>query len=376
VSHGKERKEKNCLNCNAQVNGRYCSICGQENIEPKETLWQLTTHFFYDIFHYDGKFLSTLKTLLFRPGLLTREYVRGRRMRYLHPIRMYIFTSAVFFIIFISFIVGDKMYDIDVNQLTSAQNSAINKSIDRLKDSIANTNDPEKKAALQQSIDALQKIPILFKRDSTVASGEKNKSDFIKLDTSNHSDNFLVNGLAGTLNEYKQQQAKLSPEKRDGWFKRTISIRLIQINEKYRDNKKDFIKDLTEHFFHTLPSMMFVSLPIAALILQLMYIRRRKQFTYVQHGVFSIHIYIAAYIFILIIYAFNSLRDITQWQLFGYLSTITVIGIFYYIYKAMRNFYEQSRWKTLLKFFIILFLYFALLAILMILFFMSSLIQT
>jgi len=375
VPHAKARKETNCLNCNAEVNGRYCSVCGQENIEPEETFWQLLSHFVYDLFHYDGKALSTLKTLIFKPGVLTLEYVRGRRASYLHPIRLYIFISAAFFIIFISFIIGNKMNNADVNQLTSAQSSTINTSIDRLKDSIAKTNDPGKKAALQQTIDALQKVPILFKQKNIAAGGEKNKNSFIKLDTSNHSDNFLVDGLPGTLNEYNQQQARVSQEKRDGWFKRTISTRLIQLNEKYRNNKNDFIKDLTEHFFHSLPTMMFVSLPIAALIFQLVYIRRRKQFAYVLHGVFSVHIYIVVYIFILIIYAFNLLRDIAHWQLFDYLSTITIIGTFYYIYKAMRNFYEQGRWKTVLKFFIILFLYFMQLSILMILFFMTSLIQ-
>ena len=104
MSHLKERKQKNCLNCNAQVYGKYCHICGQENIEPKETFWGLATHFVYDIVHFDGKFFSTLKYLLFKPGFLSHEYLRGRRASYLHPIRMYVFTSAIFFILFFTFI--------------------------------------------------------------------------------------------------------------------------------------------------------------------------------------------------------------------------------------------------------------------------------
>lgn len=267
------------------------------------------------------------------------------------------------------------MNNVDVAQLTSVQSSAINRSIERLKDSVTKTNDPEKKAELLQSIKALQKVPILFTQDSAANTNQNASGRFITLDTSNHSDNFLTDAMPGTLIEYDQQQAKLLPEKRDGWLKHTISTRLIQINEKYRYNKKEFIEDLSEHFFHSLPTMMFVSLPIAAIIFQLVYIRRRKQFTYVQHGVFSIHIYIAVYIFMLVIYAFNSLHNITQWQLFSFLQTITIIGIFFYIYKAMRNFYEQGRWKTVLKFFIILFLYSIIMALLTIPFFMTSLIQ-
>ena len=102
MSHGKERKEKDCLNCGTAVYGRYCHVCGQENAEPKETFFGMVAHFFYDITHFDGKFFTTLKDLLFYPGFLSAEYMKGRRMSYLNPIRMYVFTSAIFFLIFFS----------------------------------------------------------------------------------------------------------------------------------------------------------------------------------------------------------------------------------------------------------------------------------
>src|SRR6516165_6989863 len=59
LSHSKERKEKVCLNCKAALYGRYCHVCGQENIEPKQPAWHLVTHFFSDITHFDGKFFTT-----------------------------------------------------------------------------------------------------------------------------------------------------------------------------------------------------------------------------------------------------------------------------------------------------------------------------
>lgn len=100
MSHLPQRKEKNCLNCGATVIGKYCHNCGQENIEPKESVWQLVTHFFNDTAHFDGKFFSTLKNLLFKPDFLSKEYIKGRRATYLNPVRMYLFTSFIFFLIF------------------------------------------------------------------------------------------------------------------------------------------------------------------------------------------------------------------------------------------------------------------------------------
>ena len=103
MSHLKERKEKICLNCNAAIYGRYCHVCGQENLEPQESFWHLVTHFLFDLIHFDGKFFITLKYLLFKPGFLAEEHSKGRRASYLHPIRFYIFTSAFFFLIMFSF---------------------------------------------------------------------------------------------------------------------------------------------------------------------------------------------------------------------------------------------------------------------------------
>ena len=99
MSHLKERTQKNCLNCGTQVEGRYCQQCGQENVEVKESFWQLLMHFIEDLTPFDGKLWKTLKLLLFKPASLTRLYMDGKRATYLHPIRMYLFVSAVFFLV-------------------------------------------------------------------------------------------------------------------------------------------------------------------------------------------------------------------------------------------------------------------------------------
>ena len=154
MSHLKERKEKNCLNCNAEVLGRYCHVCGQENVEIKENFWHLSTHLVYDIMHFDSKFFDTLKYLLLQPGFLTKEYLRGRRASYLHPIRMYVFTSAIFFIIFFSFIV--KPGEIEGTVKTKEEKKTLSEQIQLMQDSLNKTTDPEKRKALENEIHGLE----------------------------------------------------------------------------------------------------------------------------------------------------------------------------------------------------------------------------
>jgi len=64
------RKENNCLNCGENVDGKFCSNCGQENIEMNETFWSFVSHGIAHYFHYDSKFRTTIRPFLAKPGQL------------------------------------------------------------------------------------------------------------------------------------------------------------------------------------------------------------------------------------------------------------------------------------------------------------------
>lgn len=96
-----------CPNCGAQAKGNYCYQCGQETHLHNDTFWGLLMHFLGHYFHYDSKFWQTLKALWFSPGKLTIAYKEKQRMRYLPPISLYIFISAMYFLL--SFSVADGL---------------------------------------------------------------------------------------------------------------------------------------------------------------------------------------------------------------------------------------------------------------------------
>lgn len=88
----------NCANCHQPLSGRYCSACGQRYEPHIHSLREFLGEAAEVITHADSRLWRTLSPLLFRPGFLTREFLRGRRVRYLPPFRLYIVASVLFFL--------------------------------------------------------------------------------------------------------------------------------------------------------------------------------------------------------------------------------------------------------------------------------------
>ena len=84
-----------CANCLATLAGPFCAQCGQHVADYHRSVWRFVTDFFENAFSWDNKFLRTLVPLLRRPGWLTQEFMAGRRVRYVHPLRLFLFTSAI-----------------------------------------------------------------------------------------------------------------------------------------------------------------------------------------------------------------------------------------------------------------------------------------
>jgi Protein of unknown function (DUF3667) len=86
-----------CLNCGASLHGSFCSACGQRAVPPDPTVSDLAGDAWQELSGYDGRIAATLRGLL-RPGYLTREYLAGRRARYLSPVRLYLIVSVLYFL--------------------------------------------------------------------------------------------------------------------------------------------------------------------------------------------------------------------------------------------------------------------------------------
>lgn len=324
MSHFHERAEKICLNCGAQLYDRYCHKCGQENVEPKQNFWQLTAHFLEDLTHFDGKFFTTIKYLFFKPGFLTEEYIKGRRASHINPIRMYLFISAAFFLILMSFFVPRSVH-VDEKKAkhldTSFRNLA--RSTTELTNSFSDTTDSDNIPTI-----ATDSGTWVIVNGDTILDKDDNKG-FLPYET---------------VAEYDSVQNALPKKERDGAVKHYFRRKLTAAREVSRKSDTNFVNSLRANFFHTMPYMLFLSLPIIALLLKLLYIRR-KQFFYVSHIIFVIHYYCFFFLTFLIIRTLHNCGSVAS-----AIASFLNLGYFVYLYVAMLRFYKQGWFKTFVKF--------------------------
>ena len=88
-----------CSNCQSSLDGEYCSTCGQRNLDLEKPIWSLVGAAISETFEVDGRAASTVRTLFRHPGMLTSEFLAGRRVAYSPPLRLYLAFSIAFFLL-------------------------------------------------------------------------------------------------------------------------------------------------------------------------------------------------------------------------------------------------------------------------------------
>ena len=89
----------NCLNCGARMHGAYCHNCGQKVKALTPAVRDFLREAIHVSLHLDGKILNTVKVLVTEPGQISKDFVEGRRVRYIAPLRLYLTFSVLFFLV-------------------------------------------------------------------------------------------------------------------------------------------------------------------------------------------------------------------------------------------------------------------------------------
>jgi hypothetical protein len=356
MSAGKYRKEHNCLNCGEYVQKHFCSNCGQPNVELKESFWGFISHSIFHYFHVDNKFFNTLIPLLTKPGQVTLDYLSGKRARYINPVSMYIFVSILYFLVVYSPERQEKDNDpvTTENGSKGVQNAAID-SLDNVSKSLGLQNEsPVVKRAKQVARDIIdnQEFKTLSFTDQAGVLDELKKKNSVS-----QSDSLtkLISKFSAVHNErndstyaaYLTRQKKLPLLEQDNWFVRMIKKRALTVGE-----KSAVIHETLEH---NRPKQYFLLMPLMAWFIMINF--RKNHIYYLDHLIFTIH-GMTVY-FIIEILTQPLIKNIFGEE--SFISKTIGLAVFvfmlWYMYKALRIFYQRSKTRTYMKILTILMLF-------------------
>ncbi len=326
------RIENNCLNCGTTLVGKFCQNCGQENLEVKESFGHMMNHAISDYFHFDHQFFGTLKPLLLKPGFLTIEYLNGRRASYLHPVKMYIFISVVYFLLAAQYpkspikaeVKPDTIAQIN-EQVTQINKDTIHFKTKKLRQTAINTLYHNYGYKLLKNI---------LVKDTSFHQ--------VKLETNNGL-NLIPTIPTTNYHQYLEQQNKLPEIEKDMWITRYVTIKAIQLyNDKININEV-----INETLNHNFPKFMFLILPFFALILSITF-RKNKRY-YVEHLIYSFHLTSFIYLILTLNVLIRFLLPKSWLMVENIISMAIFLYIIIYIYKSLKVFYNRKWYRTIFK---------------------------
>ncbi|NJD31231.1 MAG: DUF4286 family protein [Gammaproteobacteria bacterium] len=344
---------ENCLNCGEVLTGQHCSHCGQRAKVRVLSLWGMTKDVVGDVLNWDSRLWRTLFPLAFRPGLLTQEYLRGRRASYTPPFRMYLLLSVAFFLLAS---VG--------NDVGSAFKFEIDKdggaSLGIKVDDGSSTATPPAAGTGPSAPAAPAKPPVARKLDaetermidSVVKRVDQKDRERVRQELRTKLATMPEADLAPVKQLMNDPCSSQNFKVQIGAFGKDFEPRLRQACRKIWADTPSFGRAL----FENTPKMMFIFLPLIAAVMYLLYIGSGRY--YVEHLLFVVHYH--AFFFlgglvILIVERGGGLAPGTAFEkgataAGGLLTAAFVIYAPIYLYLAMRRVYGQGWFVTLLKY--------------------------
>ncbi len=390
------RKLGICPNCNhiLRPEDNFCPKCGQENHDLKVPLHHLIYEFIESIFHFDIKVWETLRVIVLKPGKVISDFNEGKRARYVPPARLYIFISVIFF-----FLVG-KEVNTGVakteRELFKLENK-VNKidwdsprELENLPDIILEKGIPKSLSKQLSKADSGQKVELLdnFIREATGDSVKKYARDLSKMDTAKVRKS-LAEGLMEIRKEYlthikkdslKQSNNRLveitnnvyvdsvtlwraysEPVVMDSLFKANkVETRMNKMsfvaNVKFQmyqlfntREKSAFINTIVQKALKYVSFMMFVLMPVVALILAFFYIRKKR--FYYEHFIFSVMTHSVVFMI------FSIAILIGWWVHSSWVQGTAMLLSLFYILASLKYVYRNGWAKTIFKFFIMFNIY-------------------
>ncbi len=309
-----------CLNCKTdlKITDRFCNYCGQKNNTKKLSLKDFFNEFVSNFYAYDGRFNTSIKTLITKPGIVAKEYIAGKRYKYANPFRLFLSLSIIFYL--------STIIDIRNTNTDDTPEIKINKN-DSEKDSIFDTNNEFYVAKT-----------IEYHKDSIYS---EKQLDSVKSD-------FNIDAQLSTFKNAAKKYPNFSSEEvLDSIGYEKTRTNLFIYNKVQHFKTDNYFKEIGDFLFQNLALILFLCVPVIAFLFFVVWYS--KKLNYTEHLVFTYSFcsfiligLIMLNIFEIFFYSLNILINII-----GLILTLIIFPI--YLYKSVKSFYDYSRLDTIIK---------------------------
>ena len=310
-----------CENCGAQLQGHWCAKCGQPAIDYRRSFRHVIVDLLNEFLNWDSKFFATIGLLLVRPWKLTNEFLAGHRVRYVHPLRLYLLASILFFF---AVNYGARGLRFEPGNLSPKDRAELE--ADLKKEDLPPAAREKLEALLRESPASPAPSPqTTAPSPSPAPKTDKQKQEF---------------GKIGERPFVVFDQAKSTTP-----FESWIEARAKEKMGEHGTKMGLFISTL----FSNLPYMMLCCIPLFALVLKILYVRRH--IFYIDHLIYALHIHTFAYTGImLIVLGTIGLNRVIPGPIAGWTIALFWIAFLVQIFLSIRRVYRQGWFISIFKF--------------------------
>src|SRR6266702_3561994 len=317
-----------CENCGAELQGHWCAQCGQAAIEYRRSFRYVVTDLLNEFLNWDSKFFTTIALLILKPWRLTNEFLAGKRVRYVNPLRLYLLASILFF-----FAVNYGAKDLRLQPGKLSRKDRAELEADLKKGDLPPAAREELEALLRQSPSPNSSPPSTSPSPATSVPSPPSPAP----ETDKQKQEY---GKIGERPFAVFDQAKSTTP-----FERWIEARAKEKMGEPGTKMGLFIATL----FSNLPYMMLCCIPLFAFVLKILYLRRR--IFYIDHLIYALHVHAFAYLGImLIVLATIGLNRMVPGPIAGWIIALLWIAFVVQIFLSIRRVYRQGWFITIFKF--------------------------
>ena len=318
-----------CENCGAELRGHWCAQCGQPAIEYRRSFRYVLADLLHEFLNWDSKFFNTIALLILKPWRLTNEFLAGKRVRYVNPLRLYLLASILFF-----FAVNYGARDLRFEPGKLGPKDRAELEADLKKGDLPPAAREELEALLREAPPSPAASPLTNVLSPAPSAPSPSPAP-------NTDKQMKKYGKIGERPFVVFDQAKSSTP-----FERWIEGRAKEKMGEHGTKMGLFIATL----FSNLPYMMFCCIPLFALVLKVLYIRRH--IFYIDHLIYALHIHTFLYVGImLIVLATIGLNRVAPGSIAGWLIALLWIAFVAQIFLSIRYVYRQGSFFSIFKFF-------------------------